>query len=207
MKKNIVTISRQYGSGGREIGRLLAERLGVPLYDKELIVLAAKKSGFAEELFEENEDKTPNSLLYSLVMGSYSIGNRGLGSVEMPLNDRVFLIQSDIIKSVAAQGPCVIIGRCADYVLKNEHPCTNVFIHAALESRVKRAVECYGLAADKAQPAVLKTDKRRANYYNYYANQKWGKAENYHLCLDSGALSFEQNAALIASYVEMRQGG
>ena len=123
----VITISRQFGSGGHEVGEKLAKRLELPFYDKELIALAAKKSGFSEEVFADVDEKATSSLLYSMVMGSYAFGTRVPGINEMPINDKLFIIQSDIIKKAAAEGPCVIVGRCADYILR-EHPnCLNVF--------------------------------------------------------------------------------
>ena len=155
MKENlIVTISRQYGSGGREIGQKLAARLGIPYYDKELIILAAEKSGYARSLFEEADQKASNSMIFSL-MRAGSMAN----SYDMPLNDKIYLIQSGVIQQVARQGSCVIVGRCADYVLQDKFPCVNIFIHAPLRQRIERGVALYGLAPDDAQSVILKTDK------------------------------------------------
>lgn len=204
MKKMIITVSRQYGSGGRVIAKALAERLGIAYYDKELIVLAAKESGFAEEIFEESEDKTPNSLLYSLVMGTYGMGAQGIGVPDMPIGDKVFLIQSNLIRSLAEKESAVFVGRCADYVLEGKEDTTNIFIHAPLEKRVERAVAQYGLAQEKSESAVLRIDKRRANYYNYYANRKWGKIDNYELSIDSSKLPIDDTVTMLQKYVEMK---
>ena len=204
MKKMIITVSRQYGSGGRAIAKELAQRLGIAYYDKELIVLAAKESGFAEEIFEESEDKTPNSLLYSLVMGTYGMGGQGIGVPDMPIGDKVFLIQSNLIRSLAAKESAVFVGRCADYVLDGREDTTNLFVYAPLKTRVERAVAEYGLAREKSESAILRIDKRRANYYNYYANRKWGKIDNYDLAVDSSKLSVEDTVSLLQRYVEMR---
>ncbi len=204
VKKMIITVSRQYGSGGRVIAKALAERLGIAYYDKELIVLAAKESGFAEEIFEESEDKTPNSLLYSLVMGTYGMGGQGIGVPDMPIGDKVFLIQSNLIRSLAAKESAVFVGRCADYVLEGREDTTNFFIYAPLENRVRRAVSEYHLAPEKSESAVLRIDKRRANYYNYYANRKWGKIDNYDLAVDSSKLSVDDTVELLQKYVEMK---
>ena len=137
----VITISRQFGSGGHEVGERLARQLNVPFYDKALIAMAAKQSGLSEEVFAHADEKATSSLLYSMVMGNYSFGARVPGINEMPINDKLFIIQSDIIKKAAAEGPCVVIGRCADYILR-EHPnCLNVFIHANKETRDRRSIE------------------------------------------------------------------
>lgn len=204
MKKQIITISRQYGSGGRTIAKALAERLGIAYYDKELIVLAAKKSGFAEEIFEESEDKTPNSLLYSLVMGTYGMGNQGIGVPDMPIGDKVFFIQSDLIRSLAEKESAVFVGRCADYVLEDREDTTDFFLYAPLKDRVERAVSQYGLAQEHSEAAVQRIDKRRANYYNYYANRKWGRIENYDLAVDTSSLPAEDTVTLLQKYVELK---
>lgn len=195
--KTVITISRQYGSGGREIGRKLAEELGIPFYDKELISLTAKKSGLGEDWLREVDEKASSSLLYSLSM----TGSMGSG-FDLPLNDKVFLLQSDIIREVAKEGSCVIVGRCADYVLKEEARCINLFIHADLSKRVERAVQVYNQPAAKAESIVLKTDKRRATYYNYYTGIKWGGVENYDLSLDSGRVGPEGAVKVIKAFIE-----
>lgn len=204
-KKTVITISRQFGSGGRVIGKQLADRLGIPFYDHELISMAAKETGFSEEVFERVDEKASSSLLYSLYMGSYMMGG-GLaaGPAELPFNDKVFLIQSQIIRDVASQGSCVIVGRCADYVLKNEDDCVNAYIYADLASRVDRAVHNYEVPPDKAEDVVVKTDKRRAAYYSYYSGRKWGQAENYDLSLNSAKLGEEGCIQILETVVRMR---
>ena len=126
----VITIARQYGSGGHEVGEKVAKKLGLPFYDKALIAMATKKSGISEEVFVDADEKAASSLLYSMVMGSYAFGARVPSINEMPINDKLFIIQSDIIKKAAAEGPCVIIGRCADYILREHENCLNVFVHA-----------------------------------------------------------------------------
>lgn len=198
MKENlIITVSRQYGSGGREIGRKLAERLGIPYYDKELITLAAEKSGYSRTLFEEADQKAGNSMIFSL-MRAGSMAN----SYELPLNDKIYLIQSGVIQQVAKKGSCVIVGRCADYVLQDKFPCVNIFIHAPLSKRMERAVQVYGLAPDTVQSVLLRTDKRRKTYYNYYTGRKFGDAQNYTLSLDSLGVGLENAVRILADYVE-----
>ena len=202
MKENlIITISRQYGSGGREIGRRLAERLGIPYYDKELIILAAERSGYARSLFEEADQKASNSMIFSLMRAGSMVN-----SYDLPLNDKIYLIQSGVIQQVARQGSCVIVGRCADYVLQDRFPCVNVFIHAALQNRMDRAVKVYGLSPDDVQSVLLKTDKRRETYYNYYTGRKYGDARNYTLSLDSLGVGIENAVRVMADYVESWDG-
>ena len=198
----IITISRQYGSGGREIGKKLAEKRNIPFYDKELIAMAAKQSGFSEEAFEKADERATNSLLYSLMMGSYSFGGRVTTFNEMPINDKLYLIQSDIITKAAQEGPCVIVGRCANYILRDFKNTFNVFIYADKLSRMDRAVKCYGIQADKAADFLTKKDKQRANYYNFYTNRRWNDPENYHLMLNSSHFGIEESVELILEALE-----
>ena len=198
----IITISRQYGSGGREIGEKLAKVLGIPFYDNEVITRAAKESGFAESVFERVEDKATNSLLYSIAMGMGAYGNQDMGYANLSLDDRIYLAQSDVIRKIAAEGPCVIVGRCADYILKDNPRVVHVFICADIKSRVERATTKYNMPVAKAQENILKIDKRRANYYNYHANEKWGKAENYHLSIKSDFVGIDNAVEVIKLFVE-----
>ncbi len=200
--KKVITISRQYGSGGREIGRKLADQLGVPFYDNELIERAAKESGFSAAAFENAENKATNSLLYSIAMGMNAYGNQELGFAHLSLDDRIYLAQSEVIRNVANEGPCVIVGRCADYVLKDRPDVVSIFIWADMKFRVKRAVELYHLSAVKPEEHILKIDKRRTNYYNYHANEKWGKAENYHMSVRSDYIGIDNCVDCIRKYIE-----
>lgn len=201
-RKTIITIGREFGSGGREIGEKLAKELGIPFYDKQIISLAAKKSGISEELFAENEDKVTSSFLYSIATGMYFMGSHVSPVSEMPLSDKLFFVQSDIIKEVAQKGSCVIVGRCADYVLKEVPNCFHVFIYAPMDFRKKRAVEKYGVDAKFCEDTLRKADKKRASFYNYYSSQKWGRTGNYDICLSS-AIGIEQSVALLKSFVEL----
>ena len=203
-EKIIYTIGRQFGSGGRQIGKALSAKLGIPYYDKELLTLAAKDSGFSEALFQNVDEKPASSLLYSLVMGNYPMSSGTLGFNEMPLNDQLFLIQSNTIRKVASQGSCIIIGRCADYVLKGNKDLISVFVHAPLEARVKRAIECYGIDPAKAEDVCLRNDKSRANFYNYYSDHKWGMCRTYSLSLDSAAIGIEGCVDEIIRFTELR---
>ena len=195
--RTVITIARQYGSGGREIGEMLAQKLGVPYYDKELIALAAKKSGLSEEVFRQADERATSSLLYSLVMGTYGFGGGVAGMNDMPINDKLFLIQADIIRKAAEKGACVIVGRCADYVLRERKDCLKVFIHADRDSRLRRAVEKYGIDPAKVSDFLTKKDKQRANYYNFYTNKKWDSMQNYDLTIDSSVFTSEQAVELI----------
>lgn len=198
MTNKIITISRQYGSGGREIGKKLAEALGVPFYDNELITMAAKTSGYTEEVFKNAEQQPTGSLLYSLSM----MGTANALAFDLPLGDKLFIIQSNIIKEIADKGGCVIVGRCADYVLKDNPNCVKFYIHADMASRVERATKLYGLDKNKAEEKIQKFDKKRASYYNYYTNLKWGVASNYNLTVDSSVLGTEKTVDLLKRYVE-----
>lgn len=202
--KYIITIGRQFGSGGREIGKALAESLGIPFYDKELISIAAKESGMDAEVFKNVDERATNSLLYSLSMGLYSFGSSFANNSELPINDRLYILQHQIIKKLADEGPCVIVGRCADYVLKDRDDCVNIFIHADIEYRKKRAIEIHNVQKNRAEQIVNKTDKVRANYYSFYSGQKWGFAQNYHLSIDSSNLTPEQAVKLITAYLEIK---
>ncbi len=204
--KMIITIGRQYGSGGLEIGQKLAEELGVNLYDREMLKRAAKESGLCEELFEAHDEKSTNSFLYSLVMDTYSFGYSATGYVDMPINHKVFLAQFDTIKKIADEGPCVMVGRCADYALEDYKNVINVFIYANMEQRIRRIAQKYDLTDAKAKDVIQKADKKRASYYNYYTNKEWGDAKGYDLCLNSGKLGIYGTVKAIMEYIKIRNG-
>ena len=198
MKTNaIITIGRQYGSGGREIGEKLAQKLEIPFYDKELLERAANDSGICKELFENHDEKPTNSFLYSLVMDTYSFGYSSAAFTDMPINHKVFLAQFEAVKKLAAEGPCVMVGRCADYALSELSNCFSVFIHSDMESRIRRIAQKYGMKDNKARDAIQKTDKSRSSYYNYYTNKRWGDASSYHLSIDSGKLGIDKTVECI----------
>jgi len=198
MKTNaIITIGRQYGSGGREIGEKLAEKLEIPFYDKELLERAANDSGICKELFENHDEKPTNSFLYSLVMDTYSFGYSSAAFTDMPINHKVFLAQFEAVKKLAMEGPSVMVGRCADYALSEFSNCFSVFIHSDMESRIRRIAQKYGMKDNKARDAIQKTDKSRSSYYNYYTNKRWGDASSYHLSIDSGKLGIDKTVECI----------
>lgn len=161
MKTNtIITIGRQFGSAGREIGYQIADYFGIKLYDKEMLSRAAKESGICEEIFETHDEKPTNSFLYSLVMDTYSMGYSGGSYSDMPINHKVFLAQFDAIKKIADEGPCILVGRCADYALESYDNVVNVFIHADLDARIRRIARIYNLTDAKAKDMIIKTDKK-----------------------------------------------
>ena len=200
----VITIGRQYGSGGREVGRRLAERLEIPYYDKELLAEAAKDSGICQELFEDHDEKPTRSLLFSLVTGVQTRSDPTSMYMDMPLNHRIFLAQFDSIRRIAGQGPCVIVGRCADYVLRDQPNVVNVFIKADMQHRAARAIE-RGADPLKAEDVVRKMDKQRASYYNYYATSTWGDVNNYDLCVDTGKLGYDGAVELLIGYIALRE--
>jgi cytidylate kinase len=205
MTNTIVTVGRQYGSGGRYVARLLAEKLGIPFYDKELLAEVSKDSGLDKELLEEHDEKNARNFLFSMMSGTQSIGDSGAMYMDMPLNHRIFLAQFDTIRRIASEGPCVIVGRCADYVLRDQEHVLNVFIKASQEERIRRVVEYYGVDPLKAEERLRKADKQRASYYNYYATGTWGNVENYDLCVDTGSLGITGAVELLAECVRLME--
>lgn len=198
----LVTISREYGSGGRIIGKLVAEKLGVPFYDREIIDLAVEESGFSREMIESAELKAKSSFAYSLA-STVSFGESVSGG-SLSVNEKLFLAQFDVIKKIGDSGEGVIVGRCADYVLRDTPGVTNVFIYSEMEERIKRCVEVYGDDPAKVKQTIATYDKARQNYYNYHTCQKWGDYRNYNLIINSYCISEEEAADLIVSYVRNR---
>lgn len=206
MKTNtIITIGREFGSAGREIGYKVAKEFGIKLYDKEMLARAAKESGICEEIFESHDEKPTSSFLYSLVMDTYSMRYSGNTYTDMPINHKVFLAQFDAIKKIADEGPCILVGRCADYALESYKNVVSVFIHADLDARIRRIARIYNLTDAKAKDMILKTDKKRAGYYNYYTNKKWSDSASYELCLNSSELGIEGTAKAIEQYVQLKE--
>ena len=202
---SIITIGRQYGSGGHDIGKQLAEELNVPFYDKALLERAAKDSGLCQEIFENHDEKPTNSFLYSLVMDTYSLGYTTSSFSEMPLNHKIFLAQFDAIKNIAKEGPCVIVGRCADYALADFPNVVNVFLHADMQDRVVRIARRHDLTDAKAKDLIVKTDKRRASYYNYYTSKKWGDAAGYDLSLNTATLGIDGTIHMIREFMAYKE--
>lgn len=202
--KKLVTISREYGSGGRIIGKILAQKLEVPFYDKEeLIDLAAERSGFSKELLAGAELKAKNSFAYNL--SSALSFNEATSGSPLSVNEKLFLATFQTICEIGEKGEAVIVGRCADYVLREIAGVTNVFIYADQEDRLRRAVESYGENPDDVREIVATYDKARQNYYNYHTGQKWGEFKNYNLAINSSYITEEEAANLIADYVQHRR--
>ena len=204
MANQIYTIGREFGSGGQYVGEELAKRLGIKLYDKELLQQAAKDSGFCEEIFENHDEKPTNSFLYSLVMDTYSVNGYSTASfLDMPLNHKVFLAQFETIKKIAERESCVIVGRCADYALSDHPDCINTFIKADMSSRIKMISKRANITENKAKDMIQKQDKQRASYYNYYTSKKWGDSKSYDLCLDSSKLGIDGCVDMILKFREI----
>ncbi len=195
MKNRIVTISREFGSGGRTVGKLLAQELGIPCYDSELIQKIAEKSGFTENYVRKADESASSGFLAS------AFSTRAFG----PTNeDYLWEVQRKVILELAEKESCVIVGRCADYILRETADCLTVFIHASMEYRMNRIVEVYGEREESPEQRVKEKDKRRAAYHRFYTNMKWGYAKNYQVCLDSGALGIENCVDILKQLYEKK---
>ncbi|MCH5295364.1 MAG: cytidylate kinase-like family protein [Treponema sp.] len=213
--KKIITISREYGSGGHSIAKMTAEKLGVPFYDSEIIDMAAKDSGLSPDFIKQNEQNISSGWLYTLLLGaSYAAPgttsvatNHNAAMTTLPLADQVFNAQRNVIIELAKKGPCVIVGRCADYILRhcediNRDELLNVFVYAPLADKVQRAIEQKGLNPATAEKEVKLIDKRRANHYNTFTERTWGNRIHYDLLLNSSLLGLEKSAELIVELVK-----
>lgn len=199
-EKKVITISREYASGGRIIGKRLAEKLGVPYYDRDTInERISRESGYDMEMLQAAEKKAKNSFLYSLAS---AMGSGATGPESLSLNERLFLAQFDTIRKIAQEGSCVIVGRCADYILRGLPYATNIFIYAEEADKIRRAVEEYGDNPDEVRKIMKETDKTRAHYYSYHTGRKWGEHVNFNLSLDSGYLKIDDIVDLIIQYSE-----
>ena len=201
----IITIGRQYGSGGRALGKMIAEKLNIPLYDKELVELAAKKSNVSLEAVKEIDERASSSLLYSIVTGGW--GAKGLNVplfYEMPLNDKLFIAQAKVIKELAAKESFVIAGRCADFVLKDNPNVIRVFVHAPLEHCIDVVAPMKNMSRKEAEKFILKKDKYRGEYYYHYTGKNWNDARNYDICLNSSELNYDKCIEIIKNYMEVR---
>jgi len=201
--KYVITIGRQLGSGGREIGQKLAAQLAVSFYDKELIRIASQQSGVKEEFFERVDEKKHFSLFPGL-FGIRTSVTDDLFSNYYLSNETLFLIQSDIMRKLAEEGSCIFVGRCADYVMKEQPNCLNIFISADTPDRIKRISERHNMTDSKAREIIEKTDKSRAGYYNYFSGKVWGAASSYHLCVNSSLLGIEETVNFIRGFAEKR---
>ncbi|MBR4336110.1 MAG: cytidylate kinase-like family protein [Clostridia bacterium] len=205
MSENIViTIARQYGSGGREIGEKVAAALGIKHYDENLITLAAREGNLDETVASRADESAANSLLYTLALGSNFFGSAMNFGYKPPLNDKLFLLQSDVIRRAAEEGSCVIIGRCADYVLRDHPKRLSIFVYGDLPHRKQRVMDRHeGITEAQAIDLINKTDRRRSSYYNFYTGNKWGKYDNYHLAVNSSLLGIDKTAELIADMARL----
>lgn len=203
MLRKIITISRQFGSGGSAVGQKLAEMGGVPFYDKEILMRAARESGVHESLFEEVDEKPSNSLLYSLVMTGQPFANNYMMDQNPFNSDRLFALQAETIEKIASEGPCVIVGRCADYILRHRQDVLSVFIHATMEDRIQRICRKYEVGQDEARSRIKRTDKRRASYHTFYAEGAWGAVSTYDLSINTSKLGIEGATKLILQTAEL----
>lgn len=193
----IITIGREYGSGGRQIGKALAEKLGISFYDKEIITLAAKKSGLSDEFIASNEQRTRSGLMHNLA-ASATYHNGFFSGHYLPLSENIFIAQAQVIRDIAAKESAVIVGRCADYILADRENTINVFIHAPIEARVKRIMALHGIDEAAALKEINISDKERGNHYFRYTDLKWGKAQNYHVCINSALMGVEKTVEMLA---------
>ncbi|MCR5278837.1 MAG: cytidylate kinase-like family protein [Lachnospiraceae bacterium] len=200
----IITIGRQFGSAGHEIGEKVAQYFDIPFCDKTILTRAAKESGFCEEMIQNHDERPTNSFLYNLVMDTYSFGYNSSAFVDMPISHKVFLAQFDAIKAMAKEGPCVIVGRCADYALSEFDNVINLFIYADDDFKVKHLLATNPDLTNesKARELYIRKDKQRQSYYNYYSSKKWGRADSYDLCINSARLGIDGTVKLITQYVE-----
>lgn len=201
MTKKIITISRAFGSGGRTIGKEVAKRLGIPFYDKELVDKVSEESGFHADFIEEAGEYAPvtNSFLFNIAMSSNPMSTIG----HMSMADKLFVCQANVIRRLADEGPCVIIGRCADYILRDREDCLHVFIHADLEQRGARILEKYGETKQPMEKRLTEKDSKRKVYYRHYTNRNWGEAKNYHLCLNSGMVGVDKCVDIIVDVAKL----
>lgn len=201
-EKYVITFARQFGSGGHEVAKTTAEILGIPFYDKELIAIAAKESGLSEHLFDGLDEKPTNSFLYSLVMGVQSGASTYCRYGDVTGSDNIFRIQAQVIRQIADKEPCVIVGRCADYILQEYENLVSVFVHANIEQRIERIMKRYDLKEKNAEDYINRTDKRRNSFYNFYTNRVWGSVDNYNLAIDTAQIGIKNAAEIIAEYVK-----
>ena len=206
--KIIVTIARQYGSGGHAVGELVANNFNMAYHDKSLIEKSAQKMGVSAEMLQSADEKATPSFLYSIATGNYDVYPLSINFApyEMPINDKLFNLQADIIREESEKSSCVFVGRCADYILNGNPKLVKVFIYADMDSRVKRVMEHHGISEQDARVLIYKTDKKRANYYNYYTGHDWGDMRRYDLTIHSGRSGIEGAVELIESLVHLRGG-
>ncbi len=200
----IITIGREYGSGGRQIGEMVAKELGIAYYDKELIKLVAEKSGFSHEFIEDNEQRTSNGFMQNWAASS-AYSNGFFSTQYLPLSEALFISQSQAIREIAEKESAVIVGRCADYILAGRKHTINIFIHAPTEVRVARIMKLHNIDEASALKEIAKSDKERGNHYFRYTDQKWGKAQNYDLCINSALMSIDKIVKMIVRVAQIEE--
>ena len=205
MEKFVINVGRQLGSGGREISTELARRLNISYYDKELLNVASEESGLCKEFFEKADEQASKPLAGGLFGLRFPFNsNSTVNTMNYLSNDALFQIQSDAIRKLAEEKSCLFIGRCADYILRENPRCVNIFISASLPSRVNRISSIENISAEKAEEKINRVEKRRAEYYNYYSNKRWGAAESYHLCIDSSVLGIAKTTDFIEQFIRAK---
>ena len=202
--RTVITIARQFGSGGHEIGKMVAEKLQIPFYDKKIIAMAAEESGISDRIIRENEERAQSGIIHAFNRSNRFFANQPFLSNQIQLNDQVFLIESEIIRDLANKGPCVVIGRSANYVLREYLNCLRIFVHADFQSRLERIKELYQMDDHKAEDFLRSQDKQRSHYYSFYTDQKWNAAENYDLAVNSTLFGIENTAAMIVLTAKMK---
>lgn len=200
--KTIITIGRQYGSGGKEVGKKVAEALGIPCYDEEIVDMVAEAANMHPDIVKKVDEKATNSFLYSLITSGGLRGVSDAMQYEMPINDKVFINQSKAIKELAKKGPCIFVGRCADYILEEEaDQLLRIFIYSDMDSKIERISRIYGLTPKQAKEKIVKTEKTRKTYYNYYTDRTWGSIASYDLCINTGLTGTDGAADIIKEYL------
>lgn len=203
-EKMIITIGREYGSCGLKIGKMLAERLNIPYYDNEIIEMAAKKSGYEEELFKSVDEKQTTSLLFSIAMGVFSYGDKLKPQESMNLSDKLFNIQRKIIEEVAEKGSCIIIGRCSNYILRDKENTLDLFICSSMKNRIETVSKLCNISNTEAEKYIKSVDKKRAGYYNYYTGEQWGERKNYDVIINKDVLGVEGTVEFIEELVKKK---
>ena len=202
----IITIGREYGSGGREIGQAVAKALGIAFYDKQIISLAAKKSGLSDEFIANNEQRMRGGLMHNLAAASAYSGGF-FSSQYLPLSESIFISQAQVIRDIANKESAVIVGRCADYILDGRHNTINVFIHAPQEKRVERIMKLHGVDEAAAIKEIQVSDKERGNHYFRYTDRKWGKAQNYDVCINSALMGIDKTVEMLVDMAKIEERG
>ena len=201
----IYTIEREFGSGGHIVGEKLAKLLGIPFYDSQIVDMAAKNAGVSRKIFEGFDEKPTNSFLYSLVMGSYTAAGSLTQTSDLNMSDKLFVEEAKIIREAAEKGPCVVVGRCGSYVLRERQDVVRVFCTADMEFRKNHAVKDLGLPERRIEDVVLKRDKKRASYYNYYTGKRWSDASSYDLCVSTSTVGIDGAVETILAFGELME--